>query len=174
MASRDHAQSTSARTEVEPLAPNPISPEMAAAPFLDGGLGDLMLRAGEAYLADYVMGQDEGPDHEPTEFERWLLEDFLNGLMNDEAMFGPVRRVLLQASAAKGLFDALKRNRAALDLIDPMRPLQYATTMDLMRRDMDAAIAKALGREAASPASGPIQTLDDPIPPSTQPDGDDR
>lgn len=43
------------------------------------------------------------------------------------------------------LLEALKRNRAALDLIDPMRPLQYATTMDLMRRDMSAAITRAEG-----------------------------
>jgi hypothetical protein len=48
--------------------------------------------------------------------------------------------------AAPELLEALKRNRAALDLIDPMRPLQYATTMDLMRKDMDAAIATAEGR----------------------------
>lgn len=49
-----------------------------------------------------------------------------------------------EANVAR-LLAALKRNRAALDLIDPMRPLQYATTMDLMRKDMDAAIAKAEG-----------------------------
>lgn len=41
------------------------------------------------------------------------------------------------------LLEALARNRKALDLIDPDRPLQYAHTMDLMRQDMDAAIAKA-------------------------------
>ncbi len=41
------------------------------------------------------------------------------------------------------LYETLRRNRAALDLIDPIRPLQYATTMDLMRKDMDAAIAQA-------------------------------
>lgn len=46
------------------------------------------------------------------------------------------------------LLEALTRNRAALDLIDPMRPLQYAATMDLMRKDMDAAIAKASGGTA--------------------------
>lgn len=49
-------------------------------------------------------------------------------------------------SAAPAMLQALRRNRAALDLIDPVRPLQYAMTMDLMRRDMSAAIAKAEGR----------------------------
>lgn len=48
-------------------------------------------------------------------------------------------------SAAPELLDALKRNRAALDLIDSARPLQFATTMDLMRKDMDAVILKATG-----------------------------
>jgi hypothetical protein len=106
MASRN-AGTTSAATPKR-AAPNPISPELALAPFADGGLGALMLREGYAYLADYVLGTDEGPDHDPTEFERWMLEDFLNGLMGDDALFGPVRRVLLQASAALGLHAALR------------------------------------------------------------------
>jgi len=53
-------------------------------------------------------------------------------------------------AAAPDLVAALKRNRAALDLIDPDRPLQYATTMDLMRKDMDAAIAQATGEGRAN------------------------
>lgn len=44
-------------------------------------------------------------------------------------------------AASPELLASLKRNRAALDLIDPARVLQYAITMDLMRKDMDAAIA---------------------------------
>jgi len=48
-------------------------------------------------------------------------------------------------ASAPDLLDSLKRNRAALDLIDPARPLQFAQTMDLMRKDMDAALSRATG-----------------------------
>lgn len=58
------------------------------------------------------------------------------------------------ATAAPELLEALKRNRAALDLIDPARPLQYATTMDLMRKDMDAAIALATPKPASGEPEG--------------------
>lgn len=53
------------------------------------------------------------------------------------------KAIARKVAGADDMLAALKRNRAALDLIDPMRPLQYATTMDLMRKDMDAAIATA-------------------------------
>lgn len=87
----------------------PSSPELAAAPFMPGGLGYLMLSAADAYAEEYVFSLDDGPDHEPTEFEAAMLADFLAGLVSDEAFFGPIRRVLHQAAAAEGLFAALRQ-----------------------------------------------------------------
>ena len=127
-------------------APDPISAELAAAPFLDGGLGDLMTRAGYAYLEEYVLSSDEGADHEPTEFERFLLEDFLNGLLCDEYMFGPVRRVLLQAAAAQGLFDAHQPSllEGVAEEIAETHPAQAFILMKLAEHAR-VAIAKAVG-----------------------------
>lgn len=68
------------------------------APFAEGGIGHAMQERGYAYLKEYVLSTD-GADYEPNEFERALLEDFMNGLLGDEAMFGPVRE-LLAAKAA--------------------------------------------------------------------------
>ena len=67
--------------------------ELAKAPFLPGGVGDQMLGAAYAYLDEYVLST-EGDDHEPTDFERVLLEDFVNGLISDERFFGPVRAAI--------------------------------------------------------------------------------
>lgn len=47
-------------------------------------------------------------------------------------------------AAAPDMRDALTKLRKALDLIDPARPLQYANTMDLMRKCADAALAKTM------------------------------
>lgn len=63
---------------------------------------------------------------------------------NGEMRFQPPSSAFREEIAR--LRECLTRNRAALDLIDPMRPLQYATAMDLMRQDMDAAISKATGQ----------------------------
>ena len=65
----------------------------AETPFAEGGLGDDLYKRGSAYLADYVLSTD-GADYEPNEFERALLEDAFAGLMQDEALFGPIRTVL--------------------------------------------------------------------------------
>ena len=68
------------------------------APFAEGGIGHAMQERGHAYLNDYVLSTD-GADYEPNEFERSLLEDFMSGLLCDEAMFGPVRALLAQQAA---------------------------------------------------------------------------
>lgn len=44
---------------------------------------------------------------------------------------------------SKTLREALEKLRKAMDLIDPSRPLQYARTMDLMRKCADDALATA-------------------------------
>ncbi len=62
----------------------------------DNGLGNRIYKALHAYLDDYVFSPDEGPDHEPTEFERMLLEDFFNGAISDEA----VNAILQEAARA--------------------------------------------------------------------------
>lgn len=45
--------------------------------------------------------------------------------------------------AYTAMLDSLKRNRRALDMIDPSRAFHYMQIMDAMRQDMDAAIALA-------------------------------
>ena len=69
-------------------------------PFAEGGYGDLMCKAGEEYIAEYAFGNDDGPDHEPTEFEREMLLDMFNGLMSEESFFGIVRRLAALAATA--------------------------------------------------------------------------
>lgn len=49
-----------------------------------------------AYLAEYVFSPDEGCDHEPTEFERMILDDMLNGALSSQA----VNDILQEAAAA--------------------------------------------------------------------------
>lgn len=67
--------------------------------------------------------------------------------MGDGTHLGIIGLIEQLTDERNALLEALRRNRAALDLIDPDRPLQYATTMDLMRKDMDAAILQATGGE---------------------------
>lgn len=86
----------------------------AQTPFADGGLGDDLYKRGTAYLADYVLST-EGADHEPSEFERVLLEDAFAGLMGDEALFGPIRTVLAAlASQPQATGGAAEREAIAL------------------------------------------------------------
>lgn len=63
--------------------------------FADGGIGARLSSAMHAYLTDYVFGLEDGPDHEPTEFENAMLEDFLNGAISDEAV-----NIILQEAAS--------------------------------------------------------------------------
>lgn len=70
----------------------------ALAIFRDTGLGSRLLRAAERYVRDdYVFGADGGDDHEPTKFERMMMEDMVNGLFADEEF-----AALLQ-EAARGM-----------------------------------------------------------------------
>lgn len=73
-------------------------PDTSVPPFADGGIGSLMCEAARAYREDYVLCT-EGPDHEPTEHEQILLEDFFNGLISDERFFGPIRALLARSEA---------------------------------------------------------------------------
>lgn len=75
-----------------------VDADWSAPPFADNGIGGLMFKGGHAYLDEYVLST-EGDDHEPTEFERVLLEDFMAGILNDDAMFGPVRALLADHAA---------------------------------------------------------------------------
>lgn len=72
--------------------------------------------------------------------------------------------VLVQAQEHPDFVGILMRGRMAV------HPPPYPSLPDWLAPAPPA----ALGAAPASPESGPIQTLDDPIPPSTQPDGDER
>lgn len=48
----------------------------------EGWIASRLSAAMHAYLKDYVYSPDEGCDHEPTDFERWLMEDMLNGALS--------------------------------------------------------------------------------------------
>lgn len=86
--------------------------EKEVAPFADGGVGSLMFSGFYAYREDYVLST-EGDDHEPTEFEADLIEDFVNGLMSDERFFGPVRKLLSDKAALEAERDEAKREAAS-------------------------------------------------------------
>lgn len=113
--------------------PDPLDREGVAvgvAAFADDGAGDQMTKAAYSYLEDYVYSGDDA-DHEPTEWERALLEDFFNGLLRDEAFFGPVRAALskadqiiaLRGASSKGGFNPA----GGIELVDEeIRPLVQA------------------------------------------------
>ncbi|MFC3163105.1 hypothetical protein [Ciceribacter thiooxidans] len=52
--------------------------------YADGGIGKRLMDAMERSLEDYVYSPDEADDHEPTEWERTLMQDFLYGAFNEE------------------------------------------------------------------------------------------
>lgn len=78
-----------------------LKPNLTVPPFADDGIGGLMCKAAQSYMAEYVFSPDDGADHEPTEFEAVLIEDFWYGLISDERFFGPIR-ALLNAARAEG------------------------------------------------------------------------
>lgn len=58
---------------------------MRLAIFRDTGFASRLLKAAEDYADQYVFDAEEmSSEHEPTEFERMLLKDMLNGLFADE------------------------------------------------------------------------------------------
>ncbi len=63
--------------------------------YADGGIGARILAAMEAHRKEYVYSPEHGSDHEPTDFEQVLLEDFLNGAFTDE-----VSAILQEAARA--------------------------------------------------------------------------
>lgn len=89
-------------------------PNLLVAPFAEGGIGSVMCEAAHAYADDYVLCR-EGPDHEPTEFERELLNDFFNGLISDEGFFGPVLALLAHVKGLEGERDEANRRRGVAE-----------------------------------------------------------
>lgn len=124
--------------------------DLTAPPFADGGIGNLMLAGGQAYLDEYVLAT-EGDDHEPTEFERVLLEDFMAGLMNDEAMFGPVRALLARLQAAEAALTAAEgekehyRNNGHQQALRARDAEARATASEARAARLEEAIRWALG-----------------------------
>jgi hypothetical protein len=78
---------TEPRADQKPFRKHPHmttdSIDLEAPLFADTGVGGMLSAAAKAYREDYVFST-EGPDHEPTEFEAVLLEDFEAGLFSDE------------------------------------------------------------------------------------------
>ncbi len=54
--------------------------------FRNTGLGTRLLRALENYAKEYVFSPDAGSDYEPSEYERMLFEDMLNGAFADPSV----------------------------------------------------------------------------------------
>lgn len=65
--------------------------------FRDTGIGTRLSRAAQKYADDYVFSPNDGSDHEPTGFEKVLIDDMLAGLFADETFSG-----ILQ-EAARGM-----------------------------------------------------------------------
>lgn len=84
--------------------------------FLDGGVGDRLMKATEAYLSDYVFSPDEGSDHDLTEFEQMLMEDFIGGLFADEAICSILQECArgLAITPTGGAFSAGMRRAAEI------------------------------------------------------------
>ena len=111
--------------------------DFAAKPWEPNGIGTAMDSAADALINDYVLGTDEGADHEPTEFERFMLHDAYAHIMSDETFFGPVRDLLAQRTA---LLEALRCAVSALEWADQTIDVRGA---QIIAR---AAIAKAVGQ----------------------------
>lgn len=97
--------------------PQPGSPvDTNGPPFAETGVGALMFKGGHAYLEEYVFSLEDGPDHEPSDFERAMLEDFMAGILDDDAMFGPVRQLLDRISVLTAERDEAraKLNRSSI------------------------------------------------------------
>jgi hypothetical protein len=96
------AMNRPAPTKQEPVAELPPI-------FLPGGLGDRLSTAMTAYLADYAYdpNPDEGfADHELTEFERGMMEDFLAGAISDEGVNAILQEAARAVSAPPTYADA--------------------------------------------------------------------
>lgn len=84
-------------------------------PFAENGYGSRLLREAVAYLNEYVFDYDSGADHEPTEFERFMMEDMLNGLFSHEPFFGIIRNLSAPPSPAPAPAGEVERLRWALE-----------------------------------------------------------
>ncbi|HEY5797684.1 MAG TPA: hypothetical protein VIU82_21990 [Bosea sp. (in: a-proteobacteria)] len=52
----------------------------------EGWIASRLSAAMHASLAEYVFSSEEGCDHEPTEFERMIMEDMLNGALSEQSV----------------------------------------------------------------------------------------
>ncbi|MGQ3018762.1 hypothetical protein [Phenylobacterium sp.] len=85
-------------------------------PFAENGIGELISQGCAGYREDYVYCPDpDGPgaDHEPTEFEAAMLEDFVAGLLGDERVFGPVRAALAEIAHLQSDLAGIRGHMAA-------------------------------------------------------------
>jgi hypothetical protein len=85
-------------------------------PFAENGLGDLISKGAAAYREDYVYSPDPdcaGADHELTEFEAAMVEDFVAGMLGDERVFGPVRAALVEIAHLQSDLAGLRGHMAA-------------------------------------------------------------
>lgn len=128
------------------LALSPPEPTEGLLPiFADGGLGSRLLHAAETYARDeYVFSPDEGSDHEPTEFERMLFEDMINGLFAHEPFAAilqeAARSIPLQDHGSFAAYDAALE-RAAQTAIRYGAPPNIAFEIRNLKSDLPAAPA---------------------------------
>ena len=62
----------------------------------EGWIAERLSTELHGFLTGYVFSPDEGGDHEPTESERIIMEDMLNGALSSE----PVTAILQDAARA--------------------------------------------------------------------------
>lgn len=117
--------------------------------WLEGGIASRLSAAMHAYLKDYVYSPDEGADHEPTDFERWIMEDMLNGALSDQAV-----NAILQDAAFAMLASAPAPASGGVDAIAAI----IAKWVD-EKRFADAPAFRMAAREiiaSLSPAATPV------------------
>lgn len=68
------------------------SVDLYAPLFADSGIGTAISSALVQHIDDYAL-DCETHDHEPTDFEQLLLEDFVNGGFSEESVVGPLRQL---------------------------------------------------------------------------------
>jgi hypothetical protein len=70
------------------------------APFAEGGIGSRLLNAATDYAEEYVYDDGESfADHTPTEFERFMLIDFVNGLFSNDQFSQLMTPLMAKVSA---------------------------------------------------------------------------
>lgn len=128
---------------IDPKKPAPGTAELLPI-WAEGGIGDRIYKAMHAYLDDYVFSPDEGSDHEPTDFERILLEDFFNGAIGAEA----VNATLQGAAKDQAELTRLRARIAELERGDEQRVRDL--TKQIERADRAEEERDALAKKIAA------------------------